>query len=103
MTEREKLEREVRQLTQIIRANAFALARKSTPHADRAGLQRQMELRAAMRRGLSKQLGGASNLATAELGALHGGAHGSPHAPAAAYSRSQAHEGNVVGDRRSPA
>jgi hypothetical protein len=93
MTEREKLEREVRQLTQIMRANAFALARESTPHADRAGLQRQMEVRAAMRRGVSKQLGCASNLAVGR------GAQGNPHAQAAAYSRSQAHEGNVVGDR----
>jgi hypothetical protein len=34
--EREKLEREIHQLTQIIGADAFALASKSTPIADPA-------------------------------------------------------------------
>jgi hypothetical protein len=34
--EREKLEREIHQLTQIIGADAFALASKSTPIADSA-------------------------------------------------------------------
>ena len=43
MLEREKLEREIHQLTQIIAANAFALASKSTPIADRAGLQKQID------------------------------------------------------------
>jgi hypothetical protein len=36
--EREKLEREIYQLTQIIAANAYALVSKSTPVADRAAL-----------------------------------------------------------------
>jgi hypothetical protein len=40
--EREKLEREIHQLTQIIGANAFALVSKSTPSADRAGVQKQI-------------------------------------------------------------
>jgi hypothetical protein len=39
MVEREKLEREIHQLTQIIGSDAWALACKSTPSADRAGLQ----------------------------------------------------------------
>jgi hypothetical protein len=38
--EREKLEREIYQLTQIIAANAYALVSKSTPVADRAALQK---------------------------------------------------------------
>jgi hypothetical protein len=38
MIEREKLEREVHQLNQIIKADAFALVSKSTPIADRARL-----------------------------------------------------------------
>jgi hypothetical protein len=33
--EREKLKREIHQLTQIITANAYALVSKSTPVADR--------------------------------------------------------------------
>ena len=55
MIEREKLEREIHQLTQIIAADAFALASKSTPIADRAGLQKQIEIRSAMWAGLSKE------------------------------------------------
>ena len=56
MIEREKLEREIHQLTQIIAANAFALASKSTPIADRAGLQKQIAIRATLWVGLSKEL-----------------------------------------------
>lgn len=56
MIEREKLEREIHQLTQIIAANAFALTSKSTPIADRAGLQEQIEIRSAMWAGLLKEL-----------------------------------------------
>ena len=48
MIEREKLEREIYQLTQIIAANAFALASESTPIADRAGLQNQIAIRTTM-------------------------------------------------------
>jgi hypothetical protein len=36
MIEREVLDREIHQLRQIIRADAYALASKSTPVADRA-------------------------------------------------------------------
>jgi hypothetical protein len=68
MMEREKLEREIHQLTQIIGSNAFALASKSTPIADRAGLQKQIEIRSARWAGLLKQLSGASGLGSAELG-----------------------------------
>jgi hypothetical protein len=57
--EREKLEREIHQLTQIIGADAFALASKSTPIADRAGLRRRIEIRTARWAGLLKQLSGA--------------------------------------------
>ena len=67
MTEREKLEREIHQLTQIIGANAFALAAKSTPGADRAGLQKQIAIRSARWAGLLKRLSGASSLSAAEL------------------------------------
>jgi hypothetical protein len=58
MIEREKLEREIHQLTQIIGANAFALVSKSTPIADRARLQKQIDIRTTMWAGLLKQLGG---------------------------------------------
>jgi hypothetical protein len=55
--EREKLEREIYQLTQIISANAYALGSKFTPVADRAALQKQIDIRTAMWAGLLKQLG----------------------------------------------
>jgi hypothetical protein len=48
MIEREKMDREIHQLTQIVAANAFALASRSTPNADRVGLQRQIEIRSAL-------------------------------------------------------
>jgi hypothetical protein len=57
MVEREKLEREIHQLTQIIGSNAYALACKSTPSGDRAGLQKQIERRTAVRDGLLKHVG----------------------------------------------
>ncbi len=57
MIDREKLEREIHQLTQIIRADADALVSKSMPSADRAGLQKQVDIRTAQRAGLLKQLG----------------------------------------------
>jgi hypothetical protein len=59
MIEREKLEREIRQLTQIIGSDAYALTCKSTPSADRAGLQKQIAIRTAMRDGLLKHAGAA--------------------------------------------
>jgi hypothetical protein len=95
MTERDRLEREIHQLTQIIAANVFALASRSTPNADRAGLQRQIKIRSALWAGLLKQLSGASNLETTEPGG--------PRAQAEAYSRSQAHEGRIAGNPISPA
>jgi hypothetical protein len=57
MIEREKLEREIHQLTQIIGSNAYALTSNSTPSADRAGLQKQIEIRTAARDGLLKHVG----------------------------------------------
>ena len=63
--EREKLERAIHQLTQIIGANAFALASKSTPITDRAGLQKQIAIRTTLWAGLLKQLNGHSILGTA--------------------------------------
>jgi hypothetical protein len=88
MIEREKLEREIHQLIQIIGADAFALASKSTRIADRAGLQRQIDIRTAMWAGLLKQLGGDSSFGAAELRGAH--------AQAKAYPRSEAHEGGIT-------
>jgi hypothetical protein len=93
--EREKLQREIYQLTQIIAANAHALVSKSTPIADRAGLRRQIDIRTATWAGLLKQLSGVSSLDTAELRG--------PHAQAKAYSRSEAHEGRIATNPDSPA
>lgn len=62
MIEPEKLAREIHQLTQIIAADAFALASKSTPIADRAGLRKQIDIRTTMCAGLVKQLSGVSTL-----------------------------------------
>jgi hypothetical protein len=95
MIEREKLEREIHQLTQIIGANAYALVSKSTPIADRARLQKQIDIRAAMSSGLLKQLSSDSSLGTA--------GPGGQHAQAKAYSRSEAHEGRITPNPISPA
>jgi hypothetical protein len=57
MVERGKLEREIHQLTQIIGSDARALACKSARSADRAGLQRQIAIRTAVRDGLLKHVG----------------------------------------------
>jgi hypothetical protein len=95
MTERDRLEREIHQLTQIIAANAFALASRSTPSADRAGLQRQIGIRSARWAGLLKQLGGASTLETTEPGG--------PRAQAETDLRSQAHEGRLAANPVRPA
>jgi hypothetical protein len=94
MIEREKIEREIHQLTQIIAADAFALATRSTPIADRAGLQKQIEIRRALWAGLLKQLSGVSSLSTAELRGRR--------AQAKAYSRSEAHEGRLPSNPVSP-
>ena len=95
MIEREKIEREIHQLTQIIAANAFALASRSTPNADRVGLQKQIEIRSILWTGLLKQLSGASSLSPAELRG--------PRAQTKAYPRSEAHEGHVAASPLSPA
>ena len=50
------LEREIHQLRQIIRSNAYAVVSKSTPMADRARLQKQIAIRTTMWVGLSKEL-----------------------------------------------
>jgi hypothetical protein len=76
--EREKLEREIHQLTQIIGANAFALVSKSTPIADRAGLRKQIDIRTTMWSGLLKQLSSDSSLDTAELRGAHAQAKAYP-------------------------
>jgi hypothetical protein len=93
--EREKLEREIYQLTQIIAANAYALVSKGTPLADRAGLQRQIDIRTIMWAGLLKQLSGDSSLGTAEPRG--------PRAQAKAYPRSEADEGRIAVYPVSPA
>jgi hypothetical protein len=95
MIEREKIEREIHQLTQIIAADAFALASRSTPNADRVGLQKQIEIRSVLWAGLLKQLSGASSLSPAELRG--------PRAQAKANSRSEAHEGQVAANPLSAA
>jgi hypothetical protein len=59
--EREKLERDIYQLTQIIAANAYALGSKSAPVADRAGLRKQIDIRTTMWAALLKQLSGDSS------------------------------------------
>jgi hypothetical protein len=93
--EREKLEREIYQLTQIIATNAHALVSKGTPLADRAGLQRQIDMRTATWAGLLKQLSGDSSLGTAEPRG--------PLAQAKAYPRSEADEGRIAANPDSPA
>jgi hypothetical protein len=49
MAERERLEREIYQLTAIIKADTDALGKKSTTDSDRVGLLRQIEIRTAKR------------------------------------------------------
>jgi hypothetical protein len=93
--EREKLEREIYQLTQIIAANAYALVSKSTPVADRAGLQKQIAIRTIIWAALLKQLGDDSSLGAAELRGVN--------AQAKAYPRSEAHEGHIASNPVSPA
>jgi hypothetical protein len=93
--EREELKREIHQLTQIIGANAYALVSKSTPIADRARLQKQIDIRTVMWSGLLKQLSGDSSLRTAEPRGQR--------AQAKAYSRSEAHEGDIAANPVSPA
>jgi hypothetical protein len=95
MTERDKLEHEIYQLTQIITANAFALASRSTPIADRAGLQRQIRIRSATCTGLLKRLSGASDLATTKPGG--------PHAQAEADLPGQAHQRGIAANPIGPA
>jgi hypothetical protein len=95
MLEREKLEREIYQLTQIIGADAYALVSKTTPIADRAGLQKQIDIRTTIWAGLLKQLGGDSSLGAAEPRG--------PRAQAKAYSRSGANQGQVAANPLSPA
>jgi hypothetical protein len=93
--ERKKLEREIYQLTQIIAANAYALVSKSTPVADRAGLQKQIDIRTTTWASLLKQLGGDSSLGAAEPRGAY--------AQAKAYPRSEAHEGRIATNPVSPA
>jgi hypothetical protein len=71
MLEREKVEHEIYQLRQIIRSDVFALASKSTRATDRAGLQRQIEIRSGMCVGLLKQLSGDSSLGAVESRGPH--------------------------------
>jgi hypothetical protein len=95
MIEREVLEREIHQLRQIIRADAYALISKSTPITDKARLRKQMDIRTAMWSGLSKQLSGDSSRGTAETRG--------PRAQTKAYPRSEAHEGHIASNPVSPA
>jgi predicted nucleic acid-binding Zn-ribbon protein len=56
MTEREKLEREIYQLTRIINSNRDALVCGVTRPEDRPALQQQIDIRAARRDELQCQL-----------------------------------------------
>ena len=56
MTEREKLEQEIYELTQIIGANCGALRSASTSERDKVDLRRAVELRAARRSRLKEAL-----------------------------------------------
>ena len=56
MTEREKLEREIYELTQIIGADSGALRSASTSEMDKASLRRAVEMRAARRSRLKAAL-----------------------------------------------
>ena len=56
MTEREKLEREIYQLTRIINADRDALAFKKTPPEHRPLLQQAIDIRNARRDELQRQL-----------------------------------------------
>lgn len=56
VTERERLEREIYQLTQIINANRDALASRVTPPKDRPALQQQIDIRAVRRDELQRVL-----------------------------------------------
>jgi hypothetical protein len=95
MIEREKIEHEIHQLRQIIRANAYAIASKSTPIADRAKLQKQIAIRTTLSVGLLKQLSGGASPGTAESRGHS--------AQAKAYPRSEAREGQVAANSLSVA
>ena len=56
MTEREKLEREIYELSQIVGADSGALRAASTPEMDKVNLRRAVELRAARRSRLKESL-----------------------------------------------
>jgi predicted nucleic acid-binding Zn-ribbon protein len=57
MTARQRLEREIYQLTRIINADRDALASKTTRPEDRPALQQQIDIRTARRSELQRQLG----------------------------------------------
>jgi hypothetical protein len=56
VTERERLEREIYQLTRIINANRDALASKKTRPEDRPALQQAIDIRTARRDELQRQV-----------------------------------------------
>lgn len=76
MTERERLEREIYQLTAIINADVEALARKSTSDSDRAGLLRQIDIRAAKRHRLRALLSASLTAGESATGQVTTGADG---------------------------
>jgi hypothetical protein len=95
MTERDKLEQEIYQLSQIMTANALALASRSTPIADRPRLHKQIRIRGALWAGLLKKLSGASTLEPTEPRGLH--------AQAEADLPGQAHQGGTAAHPVGPA
>ena len=56
VTERERLEREIYQLTQIIKANRDALASRRIRPGDRTSLQQQIDVRTARVEELQRQV-----------------------------------------------
>jgi hypothetical protein len=70
MEERERLEREIYQLTAIIEADTEALRKKSTTDSDRAALLQQIEVRTAKRdhlRSLLRKLNAADSSCRSDL------------------------------------
>ena len=93
MIKREMLERKIYQLRQIIRADAYTLASKSTPHADKAAAEANSDTHHHVGRPVERD--GASSQDTAEPRG--------PRAQAKAYPRSKTHEGRVAANPDSPA
>ena len=102
------LERELHQLRQIIRADAFALASSSTPQRGSGQAANADRRTTAIQSGLLKRLGDVSSTRAAEAGGTHAQAKASapgkadegqaaahPHRPARPHQGDRAHAGSV--------